>query len=97
MEYSAEAVAAVEHELEVADAIRREILKECTEINEMSESYESSLSQSLARGQLMAGEEGNDGAQLRAIAASVKTTPRMLNMSGILYKLRRNDFIIPDS
>ena len=44
METSAEAIAAVEHELEVSEAIRREILNECAEISEISTSYESLLS-----------------------------------------------------
>lgn len=96
MEISAETLAAVEHELEVADAIRRDILNECAEISEMSESYESSLSKSLSKSQLN-GRGESEASQMKAASAVVKTTPHMMTMADILYKLKKNDIIISHS
>lgn len=97
MESSAEALTAVQHEAEVADVIRRDILNECQEINELSEAYESSLAKSLSRGNIDGSAEDTDMQRAKAIAASVKTTPRMMPMSEIMYKLRKTDFIVPSS
>jgi hypothetical protein len=87
-------LAAVEHELEVADAIRRDILNECAEISELSEAQEvTNLSKKKLKEETEQSElELN---QARALANTVKTTPRMMSMSDLMYKLKNADFMVP--
>lgn len=94
MESSAESVADINHELEIAEAIRNEILTECTEIQDMIDSHMSSLSKSLAQG---INPEELELARGKTLAATAKTTPKMMTMSEIMYNLKKTDIVAPSS
>ena len=79
-EYSVE----LKHELEVADILRQEINSACADISDiLNAEADQNKSKSIQA-------ETNDASEADATAAinviSAKTTPRMMNMSEILYK-----------
>ena len=83
-------LALVSHELEVADAIRRDILNECAELKDLAE-----LPSQFNKQSEKYSDEVSEANASKMRASCVKTTPRMLRMADIMYKLKKTDFVIP--
>lgn len=87
-EYSSE----LKHELEVADILRQEINSACADISEILEAQAAEdKSKSIEAAERKEASEIDAPFVVKAI--SVKTTPRMMNMSEILYKAYASDLI----